>query len=429
MDGGFGGDEELGFPGDDDLDVDGVDEPMLGWIPPDDRAWRHPSEMGAGGDILAGIRPGRRRSRWWITGTVSIAAGSVAAMGLMLADSGASPGTLVRSPAAATVTSTTVATGGASGGSPSPAMAAAAAHVTPSIVPLESSNGTTATGLAVDTGGVVIAPMSLIAGNATVWSTDRSRQRHRATVIASDPGTGLALLAVTGDHPIAPFADQDDLTAGAPAVEVAWPGGTTVPSSAPTTVLSTGTAVHLDAVTASLATTAVPGGTPSAAGCVLVDAAGRVAGVEHLAAPVGGHMVSAFLPGYLVLEVARQLVATGTVEHGWLGASVTTALAPARTTANASTVSLETDTGPPATGGVVVTAVVPGGAAATAGLQAGDVITAVDGQPVRSPAELRDHLYGEPPGTSVSLSYVDGGLSGTTVAVLTAPPAGVTSSP
>ena len=77
----------------------------------------------------------------------------------------------------------------------------------------------------------------------------------------------------------------------------------------------------------------------------------------------------------------------------------------------------------------MVTSVAPGGAAAQAGMLAGDEITAVDGQPVGSPAELRDHLYGDPPGTSVSLTYVDGGMAGSTVAVLTAPPAGSTTSP
>ncbi len=437
MDGGFGGDEDHGFLEDDDREADGVDEPILGWIPPEARAWRHPSEMGLRADLVAGHPVRRRRSRWWVTGTVSVAAaGSVAAMGLLLADSGASPGSLVRVPAMATVTSTTMGSGHTA-----PAGAtvmAAAAQVAPSVVPLESSDGVAATGLTVDTGGVVIAPLSLVRPGATVWSTGPHGRRQRATVVATDPGTGLALLTVSGDHPVAAFADQDDLAAGAPVVEVAWPGGSPGPSSAPTTVLSTGTAIHLDPVTATLAATAVPGGTPAAAGCVLVDASGRVAGVEHVAATVDGRMVSAFLPGYLVLDVARQLVATGTVEHGWLGAIVASASPTSSPgSASAATVSLTGgETAGPGGGevaasgnGVVVTSVVPGGAAAGAGLQPGDVIVGVDSQPVRSPAELRDHLYGEPPGASVTLAYVDGGLAGTTVAVLTAPPAGRASSP
>ena len=37
-----------------------------------------------------------------------------------------------------------------------------------------------------------------------------------------------------------------------------------------------------------------------------------------------------FLPGQLVLDVARQLVTSGTVEHGWLGVESAATLGPDR---------------------------------------------------------------------------------------------------
>ena len=61
-----------------------------------------------------------------------------------------------------------------------------------------------------------------------------------------------------------------------------------------------------------------------------------------------------------------------------------------------------------------------GGAAAQAGLQPGDVIVAVDGQAVRSVAELATRLYGDPPGLRSSASpCVRDGVTFHTVVVLT----------
>ena len=65
-----------------------------------------------------------------------------------------------------------------------------------------------------------------------------------------------------------------------------------------------------------------------------------------------------------------------------------------------------------ATGGVGVAEVEQGGAAAKAGIAAGDVITAVDGTRVGSLAELRDVLDGHEPGDSVGITWQDGSGAG-----------------
>jgi S1-C subfamily serine protease len=57
--------------------------------------------------------------------------------------------------------------------------------------------------------------------------------------------------------------------------------------------------------------------------------------------------------------------------------------------------------------GAVVAGIVPGGAAAAAGLTAGDVITSVDGRAVSSSATLRAALLLEKPGARVAVTYLD----------------------
>ena len=105
-----------------------------------------------------------------------------------------------------------------------------------------------------------------------------------------------------------------------------------------------------------------------------------------------------FLPTQLVVGVADDLrSATGSSRAGWGSRGATPAAGPGRrcdgTYANSP---------------------------AAAHLQAGEVIVAVNAQPVRSFAELRSRLYVEPPGSSVDLS-VQGvpGASGTKAVVVT----------
>jgi S1-C subfamily serine protease len=59
--------------------------------------------------------------------------------------------------------------------------------------------------------------------------------------------------------------------------------------------------------------------------------------------------------------------------------------------------------------GTTITGVVDGGAAAAAGLQAGDTITAVSGTRVRTASELRSAIDGYRPGEQVRISWTSGG--------------------
>jgi serine protease DegQ len=91
----------------------------------------------------------------------------------------------------------------------------------------------------------------------------------------------------------------------------------------------------------------------------------------------------------------RQLIATGSVTHGSLGVQtqdLTDDIARALGTA--------------AGQGAVVTRVQAGSPAATAGLQAGDVIVRVDGHPVHSAAELHNTEGLAPVGSSLALELL-----------------------
>jgi putative serine protease PepD len=69
-------------------------------------------------------------------------------------------------------------------------------------------------------------------------------------------------------------------------------------------------------------------------------------------------------------------------------------------------------------GGAQITAVAAGSAAATAGLQVGDVIVSIDGHPVLSSTDAADYITSLAPGTKVTIRYQRGGSSQSATATL-----------
>jgi len=145
----------------------------------------------------------------------------------------------------------------------------------------------------------------------------------------------------------------------------------------------------------------------------LFDAYGDVIGVtSQIQSQGGGNEGIGFaVPSNTVKSVVSQLIATGQVEHAYLGVAVATI-----------DNSLASQLGIPA--GVEVTQVQSGTPAADAGLQAatqardvngqqipvgGDIITAVDGQKISSSEELQSVIGNKKPGDSVTLTYTRGG--------------------
>jgi PDZ domain len=76
----------------------------------------------------------------------------------------------------------------------------------------------------------------------------------------------------------------------------------------------------------------------------------------------------------------------------------------------------------PFANGVMVLNVVPGGPAAAAGLEPGDVITNVDNQPVTTPAQVNAVIARLHAGDRVQIQYVQSFTTYTTQATLTRPP-------
>jgi serine protease Do len=133
---------------------------------------------------------------------------------------------------------------------------------------------------------------------------------------------------------------------------------------------------------------------PGNSGGPLLNLRGEVVGINSaIYSRTGGYMgVSFAIPIEVALDVSKQLQQTGKVTRGRLGVQIQ-----ALTPELAKSFKLDD------TKGVLVASVEPGGPAAKAGLQSGDVILSFDGKPVQNANELPRMVAATKPGTAVTL--------------------------
>jgi S1-C subfamily serine protease len=143
---------------------------------------------------------------------------------------------------------------------------------------------------------------------------------------------------------------------------------------------------------------------PGDSGGPLVNSVGQVVGMDTAASSGFGFQGVSAADGYAIpiakaVTVAHAISsgnASATVHIGataFLGIEVQSVGAPGF--------------GGAYTSGALIAGVVPGGPAASAGLAAGDVITAINGRTVSSPAAVSALVLTKKPGAKITVAYVD----------------------
>jgi serine protease Do len=130
------------------------------------------------------------------------------------------------------------------------------------------------------------------------------------------------------------------------------------------------------------------------------DVHGRVVGVNTaIVSPSGGSVGIGFdIPASTANAIARQLIATGHVDHGYIGATI-----------QQITPDLADSLGLKSVEGAIVDQLSPGGPAQMAGLRAGDIVRSVNGAAVKSPTELTRRVAFSHPGETLRLGLLRGG--------------------
>jgi serine protease Do len=140
---------------------------------------------------------------------------------------------------------------------------------------------------------------------------------------------------------------------------------------------------------------------PGNSGGALINASGQLVGINTaiLTGGSGGNQGVGFaIPASMAHNVMQQILKNGKVTRGWLGVGV-----------QPLTADLATAFGLKENKGALIAEVEPGSPAARAGLQKGDVIREIDGQPVDDARALTLKISQMAPGTNVKLTVLRNG--------------------
>jgi S1-C subfamily serine protease len=290
---------------------------------------------------------------------------------------------------------------------------AIARQVSPSVARVDAQGpfgAGSGSGVVLRSDGVLVTNAHVVDGAAQVVVTLPDGERRDAEVVGVDAASDLAVLRVdASDLPVPVWADADATPAvGDPVVAIGSPFGLdgSVTSGIVSALGRTVTPAQGVALVDLIQTDAAIN--PGNSGGALVDAAGRILGINTAIASSGGGSqgVGFAIPATTATNVAEQLLTDGTVRRAELGI--------AGQTVDADTATLY---GLPVTAGAVVVDVRPDSPADRADLQQGDIITAIDDEPVGSIAELVGRIQQRRPGDEVTLTVARPGTDERTVAV------------
>lgn len=261
-------------------------------------------------------------------------------------------------------------------------------------VPRERVAQSLGSGVIVDAEKGYVLTNNHVAGGADdITVTLQDGRDLKAKIVGTDPDTDLAVLQIPAEHLQAlPIADSSQLRVGDFVVAVGDPFGLgqTATSGMVSALGRSGLGKGFQNFIQTDASI-----NPGNSGGALVNLRGELVGINSMIfTPSGGNVGIGFaIPTDLATGVMKQLLAYGKVRRGNLGVEVQDI-----------TPRIAQALGLKDTAGAVVTRVNQGSPADGAGLQTGDVLTSIDGKPVRGAQDLRNAEGLLPLGAKVKLA-------------------------
>jgi len=255
-------------------------------------------------------------------------------------------------------------------------------------------------GFVYDKQGRIVTNAHVVEGASSITVVFQDGTRAKAELVGSDPSTDVAVVkvdvAASRLHPLT-LGDSSALQVGDEVIAIGSPFGLAQ-------TVTSGIVSALDREIQAPDGTPIEGAIQTDAainhgnsGGPLVDLAGKVVGITSQinSESQGNDGIGFAVPSTTVRSVVTQLLASGTVRHGFLGVSVDTV-----------------------SKGVRITGVEPGSGAASAHLRTGDVITALDGKQVKTSERLRAAISEKKPGDRIELTVLRDGKTRTVSATL-----------
>ena len=302
------------------------------------------------------------------------------------------------------------------------AVVEAAHKVLPSVVNIEVQIGNYAAGIG---SGFIYRPDGyIVTNNHVVQDTTkikvslRDGSTYDAKAVGTDPETDLAVIKIdASDLPTATLGTSSDLVAGELAVAVGSPEGfegsvtSGIISALNRNIVIPNGPPLLDVIQTDAAIN------PGNSGGPLCNSMGDVVGINTaIYSESGGYDGLGFaIPIDSAKPVIDQLIDKGAAVHPWLGFTGSTLDPEVAKRYNL-----------PVEKGAIVRRVVSGAPAEKAGLEAGDIIVAINGTPVDSMDQVMLELRKRQVGDTVTIDYYRGNDKKQTTAVLEEKPKSVT---
>ncbi|WP_313544683.1 S1C family serine protease [Leifsonia aquatica] len=341
---------------------------------------------------------------------------------------------------------------------------AVAAKASPSVVTISvtaSSEGGTGSGIVLTSDGYILTNTHVVtldgaSSDVSISVTDNDGKIYSAKIVGTDPTTDLAVIKLDGASGMTPmtFADSSKLNVGDTAVAIGAPLGlsgtvtdgivsalnrsisiasSAAPKSSDGSSEGDGSSQNpfnfdfpgqggssgSQQQTATQGTISLPviqtdaSINPGNSGGALLNSKGELIGVNVAIASASGSSsnssgqsgsigVGFAIPANLAKRVSDELIKNGSATHGLLGASVADASSDTKAT----------------TVGALIKDVTSGGAAANAGLKAGDVVVNFNGVPITDATDLTAQVRALAAGASAEVTYTRDGQTKTATVTL-----------
>ncbi|MGC1301379.1 MAG: Do family serine endopeptidase [Caulobacteraceae bacterium] len=283
-------------------------------------------------------------------------------------------------------------------------------------VPRERVEGSLGSGVIVRADGVIVTNNHVVEGGQQLRVVLADRREFPAKVLLADPRSDLAVLKIDVKAerlPVLPIENRNDVEVGDLVLAIGDPFG--VGQTVTNGIISGLARTDVGASDSGFYLQTDAAINPGNSGGPLVDINGNLIGLNTFILSRSGSSsgVGFAIPAALVRRVVESAAGgVHTVQRPWLGVRVTGVNAE-----SARSLGLEKPEG------VLIAEVYPGGAAARAGLQVGDLLLSVDGQSVSDQASVNYVISTHRPGETVTLQIRRSGAPRSLSVVVSTPPA------